>query len=376
MPRPAAGGPRGDAASAWVAAGARRPAAAAGPSRGAPTKRRRRSSRRARPHIWRFSMVRRWRGPATGPLDQGRGPPAVTASEASWSPVAQRCTACCVLGVARGRQGARAAGGRWRPRCAKSWARSIAAATAVCWARTWARCGVSAAVRLAARRSTSHVVRRGGSGGHAGAATPGHVGRRPWRLGARPGAWRRRLAEAATRRALPVSPWGGSARTRGSAVRQPACQRARREAWEGGRRRRPDGLRWCGTGPGGRRRDRSLVGRLRPAWAAMAETVPPARCTVHPSAESAGRPRAGRPAAGRVGAWLGVAPAPRPAPRPTPRAAGARPHGRPPGPGAAWCSPAPGLPRGAAGAGNGRRPGGPWGRLAGRPPPRRGSGHA
>src|SRR2546423_448339 len=58
-PRPTSGGPRGDAASAWVWAGARGQAVCAGPSPGAPTKRRRRGSRRARPNNWRLSVVRR-----------------------------------------------------------------------------------------------------------------------------------------------------------------------------------------------------------------------------------------------------------------------------------------------------------------------------
>src|SRR2546425_12793604 len=71
MPHPASGGPRGDAASAWVCAG---------PSRGAPTKRRLRRSRCARPNIWRFSILRRLIWPSTGPLDQGSGTPALTAA--------------------------------------------------------------------------------------------------------------------------------------------------------------------------------------------------------------------------------------------------------------------------------------------------------
>src|SRR5215831_14415944 len=50
-PRPTSGGPRGDTASAWVWAGARGQAVWAGLSRGAPTKRRRRRSRRARTNI-------------------------------------------------------------------------------------------------------------------------------------------------------------------------------------------------------------------------------------------------------------------------------------------------------------------------------------
>src|SRR5438132_29458 len=47
--RPAAGSPRGYAASAWVCAGTRGQAVCAGPSRGTPTKRQLRRSRWARP---------------------------------------------------------------------------------------------------------------------------------------------------------------------------------------------------------------------------------------------------------------------------------------------------------------------------------------
>src|SRR5882672_10741421 len=70
-PHAAWGGARGYAASAW---------ACAGPSRGAPTKRRLRRSRRARPNIWRLSILRRLICPSTGPVDQGKVTPALTAS--------------------------------------------------------------------------------------------------------------------------------------------------------------------------------------------------------------------------------------------------------------------------------------------------------
>src|SRR2546429_1277537 len=78
-PRPTSGGPRGDAASTRVWAGARAQAVWAGPSRGIPTKRRRRRSRCARPNIWRFSIFSRLIWPSTGPLLQGSVTPALTA---------------------------------------------------------------------------------------------------------------------------------------------------------------------------------------------------------------------------------------------------------------------------------------------------------
>src|SRR5713101_8129702 len=78
-PRPTSGGPHGYAASAWACAGARGQAVCAGPSRGAPTKRRLRRSRRARPNIWRLSILRRLICPSTGPVDQGNVTPALTA---------------------------------------------------------------------------------------------------------------------------------------------------------------------------------------------------------------------------------------------------------------------------------------------------------
>ena len=54
-------------------------------------------------------------------------------------------------------------------------------------------CWVSASVRWASRRSTSHVARRGVKGGDVGSATTGRLSRRPWQRGGRPWAWRRRL---------------------------------------------------------------------------------------------------------------------------------------------------------------------------------------
>jgi len=67
-------------ASAWVYAGARGRAVSAGPSRGAPTKRRLRRSRCARPNIWRFSILRRLICPSTGPVLHGSVMPALTAA--------------------------------------------------------------------------------------------------------------------------------------------------------------------------------------------------------------------------------------------------------------------------------------------------------
>src|SRR6266403_3867033 len=67
-------GTRGYAA-ATSCVGARGRAAWACPSSGAPTKRRLRRSRRARPNIWRFNILRRLIWPSTGPLDQGKVTP-------------------------------------------------------------------------------------------------------------------------------------------------------------------------------------------------------------------------------------------------------------------------------------------------------------
>src|SRR5437879_2728122 len=79
--RSASGDTRGYAATAGVCDdGSRGRAARAGPSRGASTKRRLRRSRRARPNIWRLSILRRLIWPSTGPLDQGSVTPALTAS--------------------------------------------------------------------------------------------------------------------------------------------------------------------------------------------------------------------------------------------------------------------------------------------------------
>ena len=63
------------AATACTWAGSRGHAAGASLSRGASTKRRLRRSRRARPNIWRLSILRRLIWPSTGPVDQGRGHP-------------------------------------------------------------------------------------------------------------------------------------------------------------------------------------------------------------------------------------------------------------------------------------------------------------
>src|SRR5215470_3721341 len=76
----ASGGTRGYAAVAWTGAGARWPAAWPCPSRGARRKRRLSRSRRARPNIWRFNILRRLMCPSTGLMLQGKVTPALTAS--------------------------------------------------------------------------------------------------------------------------------------------------------------------------------------------------------------------------------------------------------------------------------------------------------
>jgi hypothetical protein len=79
-------------------------------------------------------------------------------------PGAKRRRASSVLVVARLSHGSSCIGCRWRTRVAKSWARSIASATSAACAWSWVSWWTSASVRLAARRSTSQVARRGVKG--------------------------------------------------------------------------------------------------------------------------------------------------------------------------------------------------------------------
>ena len=102
--------------SAGAQGSPRGPGAWACPPRGASTKRRRRRSRRARPNIWRFSIVRRLICPSTGPELQGKVTPAVTAASSSASPVAKRRRTSSGRAVARGSPGSSASGCRCRTR--------------------------------------------------------------------------------------------------------------------------------------------------------------------------------------------------------------------------------------------------------------------
>ena len=65
----------------------------------------------ARPHIWRLSIFTRLIWPSTGPLLQGRVPPALTASSASRMPLANRGRGVRGLSAARASQGANGSGG-------------------------------------------------------------------------------------------------------------------------------------------------------------------------------------------------------------------------------------------------------------------------
>jgi hypothetical protein len=109
---PPQSGPRGYAALVAEGAGARWSDAWVWPSRGARTKRRRSRSRRARPHIWRFSIFRRLMCPSTGLVLQGTVAPALMASSSSYNPVAKRRRASSVLEVARVSHGSSCVGCR------------------------------------------------------------------------------------------------------------------------------------------------------------------------------------------------------------------------------------------------------------------------
>ena len=113
-------GTRGYAAAATSCVGARERAAWACPSSGARTKRRLRRSRRARPNIWRFNILRRLICPSTGPLDQAshagfdRG--IVVAEPTRKASQSLQCTRARPLSPA-----IPVLGWRWRTRWVKSW---------------------------------------------------------------------------------------------------------------------------------------------------------------------------------------------------------------------------------------------------------------
>ena len=335
--------------------------------RGASRKRQLRRSRRARPNIWRFSILRAM----NRPLHRARTP---------W-----QCHArfACRIGLrepgGKALQGLQGAGQRpacatdparsgccWRTRAAHSWARAIASGSSPCCARNWAQLlRLGFAVHFVSRRR-AEPTRPAWCQGLAPRLRP--VRERLARA-ALPRSEARRLAPATGRRRhATITPGiaavleGATQPHGGVAPRIPAREEIRLigveapgpesrddvcapHRWRGGDRAAPcaDSARpaapWPGpSSPGG--------ARARPADAAPA-----------------GGPAAAPRAAVQGGGERGRAPARRSPHRAATRAADASSHCRRRGRDRACCTPGPALPADSGADESGPRPGEQWGPL-------------